>query len=339
MSRLDPETRHALFQSPGLKRLLFYAPVLDFYGSRLCVRSGSVVLPGGDAAAQAWESLVGVSAQSPGEFVIHLLAKDQGWLAAFFDAVARVSPEQQARLAQGDRLKGLYEAYRSGVPNADAASSVFTRNSELILLLTRLQWDAQGQPLVPGSLGVWQEAFARENKQRHSHDWARHVHAADSPESLLDTVVAYTNDPTNNGPSQLYLILSSIDSERPAGSRLSNDTARLLSTKYVELCDWYPIFVEFPELNDASISDFVATADRINGIQNQALRSNALGAFQAEVGIWQILARQRQIARRRSEFLVARHGSALSGSLVVDAALRRGAKIAQIHHGCRGHQV
>ncbi|MEI9967711.1 MAG: hypothetical protein WDM87_03440 [Terracidiphilus sp.] len=296
ISRLDPETRHALFQLPGLKRLLFYAPVLDFYGSRLCIRSGSVVLPGGDAAAQAWESLVGVSAQSPGEFVIHLLAKDQGWLAAFFDAVARVSPEQQARLTQGDRLKGLYEAYRSGVPNADAASSVFTRNSELILVLTRLQWDAQGQPLVPGSLGVWQEAFARENKQRHSRDWARHVHAADSPESLLETVVAYTNDPVNNGPSQTYLILSSIDSQRPAGSHLSDDAARLLSTKYVELCDWYPIFVEFPGLNDASISDFVATADRINGIQNQALRSNALGAFQAEVGIWQILARQRQIA-------------------------------------------
>ena len=116
MSRLDPETRHALFQSPGLKRLLFYAPVLDFYGSRLCVRSGAVVLPGGDAAAPAWESLVGVSPQSPGEFVIRLLAKDQGWLAAYFDAVARVSPEQQARLTQGDRLKGLYEAYRSGVP-------------------------------------------------------------------------------------------------------------------------------------------------------------------------------------------------------------------------------
>src|SRR6202034_3377664 len=107
MSRLDPETRHALFQSPGLKRLLFYAPVLDFYGSRLCIRSGAVVVPGGDAAAPAWEELVGVSPHSPGDFVIRLLAKDQGWLAAYFDALARVSPEQQARLTQGNRLKNL----------------------------------------------------------------------------------------------------------------------------------------------------------------------------------------------------------------------------------------
>ena len=41
--------------------------------------------------------------------------------------------------------------------------------------------------------------------------------------------------------------------------------------------------------------DFVDTVDRVNGIQNPVLRSNALGAFQAEIGIWQILARQRQI--------------------------------------------
>jgi len=102
--------------------------------------------------------------------------------------------------------------------------------------------------------------------------------------------VAYTNDATNNGPSQIYLILSSIDSERPVGSRLSNDTARLLSTKYIELCGLVSDLRRIPELNDASIGDFVATADRINSIQNQALRSNALGAFQAEVGIWQILA-------------------------------------------------
>ena len=40
---------------------------------------------------------------SPGDFVIHLLAKDQGWLAAYFDALSRVSPEQQAHFAEGDR--------------------------------------------------------------------------------------------------------------------------------------------------------------------------------------------------------------------------------------------
>jgi hypothetical protein len=76
---------------------------------------------------------------------------------------------------------------------------------------------------------------------------------------------------------------------------LSNDAAHLLAAKSAELSNWYPIFVEFPALDDASIGDFAATAERIDGISNPALRSNALGAFQAEIGIWQILARQRQI--------------------------------------------
>ncbi len=295
LSRLDPETRHALFQSPGLKRLLFYAPVLDFYGSRLCIRSGSVVLPGGEAAAHAWQDLVGVSSHSPGEFVIRLLAKDQGWLAAYFDALARVSPEQQARLTQGTLLKSLYTAYRAGAPDVDAASSVFTRNSTLLLLFTRLQWDAAGEPLIPGSLGVWQEEFARGQKL-HRHDLTRRFQAANGPEGFLEALVAHSNIATTDGPTQVYLVLSAIDGARPADRRLSNDTARLLAAKYLDLSDWYPIFVEFPALGDASIRDFIATADRIGGISNQSLRSNTLGAFQAEVGIWQILARQRQIA-------------------------------------------
>jgi hypothetical protein len=295
LTKLDPETRRTLFHSPGLKKLLFYAPTLDFYGSRLCVRSGALVLPGGEAARPAWEALVGVSSHSPGEFVIRLLAKDQGWLAAYFDALARVSPEQQARLTQGNRLKNLYAAYRAGVPSVDAASSVFTRNSALLLLFTRLQWDAAGEPLIPGGLSVWQELFGREGKNHRSHDWTRHFRAEDGAEGFLETQVAYSNMPSSDGPTQVYLVLSAIDGARPADRRLSDDTARVLAAKYIGLSDWYPIFVEFPALDDAAIRNFIDAADRISGISNQSLRSNTLGAFQAEVGIWQILARQRQI--------------------------------------------
>lgn len=295
LTKLDPETRQALFQSPGLKRLLFYAPELDFYGSRICIRSGAVVLPGGEAARPAWEALVGVSSHSPGDFVIRLLAKDQGWLAAYFDTLARVNPEQQARLTQGSRIKDLYAAYRAGVPSVDAASSVFVRNSTLLLLFTRLQWDAAGEPLIPGGLGVWQDVFAREEKLHHSHNWTRRFHAADGAEGFLEAQVAYSNIATVDGPTQIYLVLSAIDGARPVDRRLSGDTARLLAAKYIELSDWYPIFVEFPALDDASIRNFIDAADRIGGISNPSLRSNTLGAFQAEVGIWQILARQRQI--------------------------------------------
>lgn len=298
LAALDPETRLALYRSPGLKRLLFYAPALDFYGSRICVRDGAVVVPGGAAAEQSWQELVGASPKSPGAFVNRLLAKDQGLLVSYFDALARVSLEQQARLTQGDRLVRLYYAYRAGNSGAYITTGVFPRNSALLLLLTRMQWDAAGEPLIPGSLGVWQEIFKRENKLRRTTDSVRHFQIADTTEHFLDALVAYSCVEADDGPSQIYLMLSSIDAQRPQQMRMSAGTAQTLSAKYSELKAWYPIFVEFPELDDASMGQFVAAVGHINGISNQALRSNTLGAFQAEAGIWQILARQREIAKK-----------------------------------------
>ncbi len=48
-------------------------------------------------------------------------------------------------------------------------------------------------------------------------------------------------------------------------------------------------------MNDASITQFVKVADAIDAIPNHSLRGNAMGVFQANVGLWQILARQGEI--------------------------------------------
>lgn len=326
LSRLDPQTRLTLYRAPGLRRLLFYGPALDFYGSRLCVRDGAVDVPGGAAAARDWQELAGANPNSPGDFVVHLLAKDQGWLAAYFDALSRLNPEQQAHLAEGDRLKRLYAAYRAAVPVAAAATSVFPRNSNLLLLLTRLQWDLSGNPQVPGNPALWQEVFAREDKVHHLHEAAKHLRASDSPDRILEALVAYSNVVVSGGPSEVYLKLSAIDSARRPGHRMSDETARLLAIKFDQLNEWYPIFVEFPALDDAAVSHFVATADRINGIPNSVLRSNALGAFQAEVGIWQILARQKQIPSDRLsaswEGAIQPYAGISSSSQLFDAATK-----------------
>ena len=199
MARLDPGTRLALSQSPGLRRLLGYAPVLDFYGSRLCIRSGAVVLPAGDAAEQSWQGLAGASPKTPGNFVYHLLARDQGWLAAYFDALSRVGPAEQARLAKGDRLKRLYAAYRSSTSNVGAGTGVFQRNSDLLLLFTGLRWDANDEPLIPGNLDFWHEVFARGDKTYRLHA-SRFLGEAAGPEALLEALVASSNDPSETGP-------------------------------------------------------------------------------------------------------------------------------------------
>ena len=88
VSRYDTETRDALGRSPGLKRMMPLATAFDLFGTFVCVRSGRVVVPGGND--QGWEELAGASPRSPGEFVSHLLARDNGWLAAYFDVMSRL---------------------------------------------------------------------------------------------------------------------------------------------------------------------------------------------------------------------------------------------------------
>src|SRR6266481_2623405 len=82
MGRMDGETQAALRQSPGLRKLYPVAAVLDFYGSHIRIRSGRVLVPGGSRAEAGWKDLVGVGPDSPGEFVVRMLSKDNGWLAA-----------------------------------------------------------------------------------------------------------------------------------------------------------------------------------------------------------------------------------------------------------------
>ncbi len=295
LSRVDQETRVALFQAPGLRKLLPVAPVLDFYGNQICIRAGKVSVPGGANAEHAWQELVGASPSSQGAFVDHLLGRDHGWMAAYFDALSRVGPTQQAHLTDGSRLKLLYDAYRSAVFNDNAAAGVFPKNSELLLLFTRLQWGADGEPQIPGDPAVWKEIFDREVKTLGAHDWAKRVRNLDTPERLLEGFVVASTVETDIGPVQVYLTLSAIDDGRPAGKHLSPDTVRLLAGSFARLNNWYSIFAEFPALDDASISSFIDAADRVDKIPNQTLRANALGAFQADIGLWQIVTRQGQI--------------------------------------------
>lgn len=298
-SRMDPDTRLDLRRSPGLKKLLPYAAVLDFYGSQITIRSGRVVVPGGTAAEQGWRELVGANPQSTGEFVLHLVERNRGWLAAYFDVLSRVNRQQQLRLTESPRLRNLFDAFRSPDPKDYAAAASFRKAPMLLILFTRLQWGADGQMYVPGNLQTWQQILAERTASNIVRDWGRHFRRLDTPAQLLETMVAFTRVETDDTPLQIYLTLSEIDRERAAENRLSPGTVLLLANHFSELGSWEPLFSEFPALNDTSISLFVNTADSIDRIDDHALRANALGIFQANIGLWQILARQGQIPENK----------------------------------------
>jgi hypothetical protein len=295
MSRMDPETRAELKKSPGLARLLKDAPELDYYGSHIVIRQGRVVVPGGTAAEGQWKSLVGASPDSSADFVEKLLAKDKGWLGAFYDCFARISPEQQAHFVQGKRLEMAYTAFRGPKPTADAARPAFRLASGLLLLLNRLQWDAQGNPVIPGDVAMWKQMLSQKSQSKAVREWGKHSGQWANPDQVLQAMFAFSRVDGERTPLRMFLLFSELDSRRTADRKLSPHTLELLAAHFEEYQDQYLLFSEFPALDDSALTAFVSSADAIESISNRTLRGNAMGTFQAEVGLWQILARQQQI--------------------------------------------
>jgi hypothetical protein len=295
LSKLDSETRESLQQSIGIAKLLPYGAVLDFYGRRICIVDGHVLVPGGPEAEPAWKSLVGASPASPAAFVQKLLAKDRGWLAAYFDALSRVNESRQAYFTESNRLRIFYDALRTTDPSASATRGTFRPAPALLLLVTRLQWDKNGEPLVPGNLDVWKEILRQKADDKIVRQWKRRTDRISSPDQLAQIMFGLTRATTESGPLQMYMAISELDGRRPSKRRLAPETVLLLARRFEEFSDQYRVFSEFPELGDASITLFLDTAQKLNSVPNRA-RGNALGLFQANLGIWQILARQGQIS-------------------------------------------
>jgi hypothetical protein len=295
LARMDVETLSTLQQSHVLKKMFPFAAALDFYGSHICIRSGRVLVPGGSAAASAWKELVAASPDSPEEFIPKLLAKDSGWLAAFFDDLSSIPLSQQTHFTESARLRHFYEMFR-GKDSSDAGTGVFRRDSGLLLLVTRLRWEPNGDLYVPGNLEVWKNIFQQKTDSKIIRRWGRKAAHWDHPDQLLEALSAISRLSTNTGPLQSYLMLSELDGRRSPERRLSPETVALLAGNFSEFSDQYLVLSEFPDLDDASIAVFLQVMTGLNGMpKNTALRGNAFGTFQASVGLWQILARQGEI--------------------------------------------
>lgn len=294
-SKLDTATSRYFEQSIGIAKLLPYAAVLDFYGRRICVRDGRIIVPGGVAAESAWKDLVGASPASPVAFVTKLLAKDKGWLAAYFDVLSRTSGKRQSYFTDAHRLGFFYARLHTPAPSMEATKGVFRPAPAMLLLTTRLQFDSNGEPLVPGSLSVWDDILSSGQNTHLVRKAGRQTSKLTSPDQLVQSMFVLSRVNTDKGPLQCYMAISQLDNRRSPGHRLAPETVRLLASKFEDFSDQYRIFSEFPDLSDESITLFLDVAQALDKVSGQ-VRGNAFGTFQAEVGIWQILARQGQIS-------------------------------------------
>lgn len=294
LSQLDPETARTLQQSVGLGGLVPYSAVLDFYGRALCIRNGRVLVPGGVEAEAAWKDVVGASPAYPAAFITRLLSKDKGWLVAYFDVLSRVNGTRQAYFTDPRRLRFFYSGLHSLDNSVPATRGIYRPAPGLLLLVSRLHFESNGEPLVPGNLEVWKDILLAGHPSSRVRRWeARTAHLTD-PEHLLQMLFALSRTPGDNGPLEIFMGLSELDSRRSPEHRLAPATVQLLARRWEDFSDQYKIFSEFPELSDGSLTTFLDVAQGLNNLP-QGIRGNAFGTFQANVGIWQILARQREI--------------------------------------------
>jgi hypothetical protein len=293
LSKMDLETRNYLQHNFGISGLVPYGALLDFYGSHICIRRGRVQLPGGAQADSTWEDLVGASPANPADFIPKLLSKDKGWLVAYFDVLAGVSRRQGVYFTDARRVQRFFAAMSTPTPSTSATSGVFRPAPWLLLLVTQTQWDSRGEPLVPGGIAVWREVLPSWKDASHAVR-ERGRRSLKNPEDLMEDMFAISRENIDNGPLQAYLTLSELDSRRSPGHFLAPETVRLMCEKFGAFSDQYRIFSEFPQLSDASIVLFLDIAERVGRIPDPA-RGDALGIMQANIGIWQILARQGQI--------------------------------------------
>ena len=151
----DLATRHAA-------AFVIAAPALRIAGS-------AVRVPGGEAAVGVWEEIVGRSVNEPAAFVRALLSRDVGHLAYFYTSMAELS-EAQLRVAfnlespnPGDRIaaaRRLFGVYDRITENWTIAERVFWRpTGDPALLLSDVNVDAAGRPLLRGTLRFWTAVF------------------------------------------------------------------------------------------------------------------------------------------------------------------------------------
>ena len=303
LSKLDRETAEGLRKVAPAQRLRAFGHVLDFYGSLVEIRGGKVVVPGGERSAAMWAELVGVSPNQGGAFIERLISRDDGWLASFFDALARIDGPVRDYLTEPARMKRFYLAVRGRVTSPGPARPVFRSNTDMMLLTNRLRLEPEGRAHIPGSLEVWKNLFVQHRQGRLDVRLTRLAPAWKEPDDVIEALFALCRKAVENEPLKIFMTLS--DLNRGRAQPLEAATVERLARDYRTFGSQYSIFAETPALRDQTIMQFLDTATAISRTGDMALRADVAGTMQALAGLWQIFCRQNSISAEEADQTLA----------------------------------
>jgi len=290
---LDPDTAEQLRKDMPAAKAKIYAHVLDFFGSMFEVRDGRAVVPGGARSEKMWTELVGVAPDKGAAFFERLIEKDDGWLASYYDSLARINGPVEVYLTEPERLKRFYQAMRGKVTSPGPARPVFRANTDMVLLTTRMRTDADGKPHLPGGLDVWKNLFAGKAQAKYDSRLAKAAPGWKDSEEVIEAMFGLSRKIVENEALKIFMALTDI--ERNRAKPLETNTVEALVRDYKALGAQYPLFAEAPAISDATILAYLDAARGIAQIRDIALRADAAGTMQALAGFWQVFVRQRSI--------------------------------------------
>ena len=292
MAKLHRPTARALKEKIEADKLKNYANVIDFFGASFMIRNGRAVVPGGPGAEKVWADLAGESPANGAEFFFEMAAADDGWLAAYFDALSRTTGAKRAYFTDPVRLERFYSALRGRVTSPGPARPIFRATAELLLLTSRIQFNEQGRPHIPGGIEPWKKLFTEHPHGKYDGKLTRSAEGWATDDDLIEALFGLSRKIIENEPLRMFLDVTNLDMAR--AEPLDRATIERLMLDYPVFHDQFPILNEVA-LADQTILYFLDTARAVDKIGRESRRADTAGGFQAVAGLWQILVRQGQI--------------------------------------------
>jgi hypothetical protein len=171
LAALDAETLAYFSTSDNaLDAARTFAPAFSTCGRSLHVRGRRIRLPGGDTTADLWEPLVDARADEPDRFIRHVLERDVGALASFYDMVEHLDPPQlrfvlDAVGKDADQRPVRFRSLYSACVRSELASKLPRRAFYRVPfdgghLFRHLRLKADGTLAPPAERRLWEAAFA-----------------------------------------------------------------------------------------------------------------------------------------------------------------------------------
>jgi hypothetical protein len=110
------------------------------------------------------------------------------------------------------------------------------------------------------------------------------------PDDVLEALFGLSRKSVENEALKIFMAITDIDSRRP--KFLEAATVDRLARTWRNLGSQFTLIAEAADASDATILQFIDTAESVSGIHDQLLKADAAGSLQALLSLWEIFHRQ-----------------------------------------------